>query len=64
MKFKDYYDLEYAKLIAGRIKSAYPSFEDEAFAADIGHALKDQEFSERMDLFADAIEFMEIMELY
>jgi 3-methyladenine DNA glycosylase AlkC len=52
----EYYDLEYAKLIAGKIKSAYPSFEDEAFAADIGCALKDQEFSERMDLFADAID--------
>ena len=39
MKFKDYYDLDYAQLIAGKIKSAYPAFKDEAFAANISETL-------------------------
>lgn len=56
MKFKDYYDLEYANLIADKIKSAYPVFEVETFIADIHKTLDNQEFSDRMDLFANSLD--------
>jgi 3-methyladenine DNA glycosylase AlkC len=56
MKFKDYYDFEYARLISGKIKTVYPVFADEAFLESIGQTLKGQEFSDRMDLFAYAID--------
>ncbi|MDR1243337.1 MAG: DNA alkylation repair protein [Deltaproteobacteria bacterium] len=56
MKFKNYYNLEYARLISDKIKTVYPAFADEAFLAGIGQTLKDQEFSERMNLFAHAID--------
>ncbi|GHU83604.1 DNA alkylation repair protein [Clostridia bacterium] len=56
MKFKDYYDVAYAKLLAGKIKFAYPAFDAEAFVADIRGTLDNQAFSERMDLFANALD--------
>jgi hypothetical protein len=55
MKFKEYYDMEYARLISAKIKTVYSAFADETFLAGIGNTLKDQEFSDRMDLFAHAI---------
>jgi len=55
MKFKDYYDFEYAKLIAGKIKAVYPPFGEEAFMENIQEKLADQGLLERMDLFASEL---------
>lgn len=55
-KFKDYYDVDCAKLIADKIKVVYPVFNKRAFVSFIKKSIRDKEFSDRQDIFADAFE--------
>jgi 3-methyladenine DNA glycosylase AlkC len=56
MKIKDYYDGSYAKLLADKIKTVYPSFNETQFIDYAKNSIEDKEFSDRMDVFADALE--------
>ena len=55
-KFKDYYDVDCAKLIADKINDAYPVFNKRAFVGHIKKRIPEKEFSDRQDIFADAFE--------
>ncbi|MFW6252347.1 MAG: DNA alkylation repair protein [bacterium] len=59
-KFKDYYDLECARLLAGKLKSADSTFPDRAFvervARELGGSAEGTAFSARQDIFALALE--------
>jgi 3-methyladenine DNA glycosylase AlkC len=56
MKVKDYYNADCAKLLSRKIKLLYQGFQDKAFIKYIDKNVPDKEFSERMDVFADALE--------
>jgi 3-methyladenine DNA glycosylase AlkC len=56
MKVKDYYNADYAKLLSQKIKTIYPEFQENVFIKYIDKNVSDKEFSERMDVFADAFE--------
>jgi 3-methyladenine DNA glycosylase AlkC len=55
-KFKDYYDLDCAFLLAKKIKTAWPEFNENAFMAMLKDTLADKEFMQRQDAFVDAFE--------
>jgi 3-methyladenine DNA glycosylase AlkC len=56
MKIKDYYNVDYARLLSRKIEQIYPNFQEKAFSNYIAEHVSDKEFSERMDIFADALE--------
>lgn len=57
MKFKDYYDLAYAAMLAAKIGAVYQPFNQTGFVAFVAEQKLDaKEFSQRQDLFADALE--------
>jgi 3-methyladenine DNA glycosylase AlkC len=56
MKVKGYYNKDCAKLLSGKIKPLFPKFNDKDFIKYISRNITDKEFSERMDVFADAFE--------
>jgi 3-methyladenine DNA glycosylase AlkC len=55
-KFKDYYDTDCARLIAGKIALAWPAFKKEEFVQILTQSLVDKEFYDRQDAFVDAFE--------
>lgn len=55
-KFKDYYDVDCAKLIADKILETYPDFDKSEFVRFIKKNVINKEFSERQDIFVDAFE--------
>lgn len=55
-KFKDYYDLEAAKLIAGKISSTWKKFPEKEFVEYLKKELPNKEFLERQDAFVRAFE--------
>ena len=55
-KFKDYYDLECAQLIAGKIAAVWPEFEADGFIRKLDVEIHDKEFLQRQDAFAAALE--------
>jgi 3-methyladenine DNA glycosylase AlkC len=55
-KFKDYYDLECAKLIADKILQVDSSFNKKGFISFLKKELPDKEFTARQDAFANAFE--------
>jgi 3-methyladenine DNA glycosylase AlkC len=56
MKVKDYYNADCAKLLSQKIKPIYQNFQDKTFIKYIDKNVSDKEFSDRMDVFADAFE--------
>jgi 3-methyladenine DNA glycosylase AlkC len=56
MKAKDYYNADCAKLLSQKIKTISPEFPEKEFIKYIDKNVPDKEFSERMDVFADAFE--------
>ena len=56
MKVKDYYDANCAKLLSAKIKTIYPEFDGDEFIKYVDKNVSDKEFSERIDVFADAFE--------
>jgi len=55
-KFKDYYDLDCAGLIAGKIAEVWPDFNKGQFVSTLAKTLEDKEFYARQDAFVDAFE--------
>jgi len=55
-KFKDYYDLECAVLLADKIKSVWPDFNENDFVSMLKDELTGKEFLQRQDAFVDAFE--------
>jgi 3-methyladenine DNA glycosylase AlkC len=55
-KFKDYYDLECAKLLSDKIQKVDTKFDSSAFISHISKNLDDKPFLERQDVFVDAFE--------
>ena len=55
-KFKDYYDLDCAELIADKILQADNSFNKSGFKQFLKRELSEKEFTARQDAFADAFE--------
>jgi 3-methyladenine DNA glycosylase AlkC len=55
-KFKDYYDLDCAELIADKILRVDGTFNKRGFTKYLKKELPDKEFTERQDAFADAFE--------
>lgn len=55
MKVKDYYDLPYAKDLAGKIKAVYPTFDVKCFLGKLSNTLENLEFSDRQTLLAHAL---------
>jgi 3-methyladenine DNA glycosylase AlkC len=55
-KFKDYYDTDCAKLIAHKIRSVRPSFNEKEFVSFVAQKIPRQEFMQRQDTFVDAFE--------
>jgi 3-methyladenine DNA glycosylase AlkC len=56
MKVKDYYNKDCAKLLSDKIKPVFPKFCEKDFIKYIDKNVLDKEFSERMNVFADAFE--------
>lgn len=52
MKVKNYYDTEYGKYLAKKIKSVYPDFYDSEFISLIEPTLESLEFNDRQILLA------------
>lgn len=48
MRIKDYFDENYARMLAGRIRAQYP-LDEEAFARDITAAVDGKEYSRQME---------------
>jgi 3-methyladenine DNA glycosylase AlkC len=55
-KFKDYYDLKCAELIADKILQVDNTFNKRGFVSYLKKELPDKEFTARQDAFADAFE--------
>lgn len=56
MKFKDYYDLPYAVMLAAKIGDVHPAFDQNGFAAFAkSQNLEEREFSQRQDILARAM---------
>ena len=55
-KFKDYYDLDCAKLIADKILRVDSTFNKKGFVSYLKKEIPDKEFTARQDAFADAFE--------
>ena len=55
-KIKDYYDIDCAKLIAGKIYDVYPQFNKRGFVQFLKKQLPEKEFSQRNDVFVEAFE--------
>ena len=55
-KFKDFYDVDCARLLAGKIKQVWPVLDERSFIQTIENGLNDKGFLQRQDLFADAFE--------
>lgn len=55
-KFKDYYDLDCAVLLADKIKTVWPEFNRNNFISKLKDDLTDKEFLQRQDAFVDAFE--------
>ncbi|GHS93620.1 hypothetical protein AGMMS50239_25720 [Bacteroidia bacterium] len=56
MKVKDYYNADCAKLLSQKIRMVFPDFNEKAFIKYVDKNVPDKEFSERMDVFANAFE--------
>jgi hypothetical protein len=59
MKIKDYYNGDCAKLLADKIDVIFPDFKGMQFINYVEENISDKEFSKRMDVFADAFEWIE-----
>lgn len=55
-KFKDYYNTDCARIIADKLVPAYPDFEKQSFINHIKKNIRNKEFLERQDVFADALD--------
>ena len=55
-KLKDYYDMEFARDIAGKLHSVYPSFKKQAFIKHYENNFTDKEFLQRQDVVVDALD--------
>lgn len=55
-KFKDYYDIDCAVLIAGKIAAVWPAFDREKFMEILTAKLPEKEFHARQDAFVEAFE--------
>lgn len=55
-KFKDYYDLDCAQLIAEKLKKQMQRFRNDAFLEFMKKNLKGKEFLDRQDLYVEAFE--------
>jgi len=55
-KFKDYYDIDCAELIADKILQVDSTFNKRGFNSYLKKELPDKEFTARQDVFADAFE--------
>ena len=55
-KFKDYYDLDCAELIANKILTVDTSFNKKGFKSFLKRELPDKEFTARQDAFVNAFE--------
>lgn len=55
MKVKNYYDIEYGKYLAKKIKAVYPDFDDSEFISLIEPTLESLEFNDRQILLANAL---------
>jgi 3-methyladenine DNA glycosylase AlkC len=55
-KIKDYYDIDCAKLIAGKISNVYQEFNKRGFVQLLKKELPGKEFSDRMDSYIIAFE--------
>jgi len=55
-KFKDYYDLDCAVLLADKIIAVWPEFSDTGFVTMLKNELAGKEFLQRQDAFVDAFE--------
>ncbi|MDR2639180.1 MAG: DNA alkylation repair protein [Helicobacteraceae bacterium] len=56
MKVKDHYNGDYARSLADQIKTAYQGFNETQFVNYAVKHIAGKEFSQRMDIFADALE--------
>lgn len=54
-KFKDYYNLAYARLISSKIQQVRPDFPSEKFCAHTGRSIRGKEFGARVEVFALAL---------
>ena len=55
-KFKDYYDIECAVLLADKIKAVRPEFKSKSFITMLKDELENKEFLQRQDAFVKAFE--------
>lgn len=55
-KFKDYYGVETARLLAEKISTVSNNFNEQAFILNIQKNIKGKEFLERQDVYVDAFE--------
>ncbi|MDR0909475.1 MAG: DNA alkylation repair protein [Spirochaetaceae bacterium] len=55
-KFKDYYNADCAKLLAGKVQPFYPDFPANAYRKYVEKNIDDKPFSARVNVFADAFE--------
>jgi 3-methyladenine DNA glycosylase AlkC len=53
-KFKDYYGIDTAELIADKILSVYPDFDKKGFLKKLAADLLEKEFHQRQDAYVDA----------
>ena len=56
MKVKDYYNADCAALLSQKIKTVFSDFNEKAFIKYVDKNVADKEFSERMEVFANAFE--------
>ena len=55
MKFKHYYDIEYAYSLADKLTQVYPAFNTDAFISLLTPSLEQLEFNDRQELIAGAL---------
>ncbi len=55
MLIKDYYNIDFIKQIASKIKNTYPQFDNESLIADMQEKLQDQTYSEKMIIIANGL---------
>ena len=55
MKFKNYYDLEYANTLAEKLTAVYPQFPVGTFISRLSPTLEQLEFNDRQELIAEAL---------
>lgn len=55
-KLKDYYDMEFARNLAGKLFSVYPEFNKQRFIEHYENHFSDKEFLQRQDVVVEALE--------